>query len=168
MPLGHRGSQWIHGAFLLRLRVFHVGNVWIRPWANFAQYMDRTFLIKRCASCVLFFLSMLSATGRAYTMLRQNEWCYSVCSVIIGVEHLPLGVVLPLVLDSSTTATVAPSVVSGRRSMTQHSHKVKLLVKFHNFLPHWVTPNPDPLSKRFSVKSGNIFRGHGAFWLANV
>ncbi len=26
--------------------VFHVGNVWIRPWANFAQYMDPTF--KKC------------------------------------------------------------------------------------------------------------------------
>ncbi len=21
-----------------------MGNVWIRPWANFAQYMDRTFV----------------------------------------------------------------------------------------------------------------------------
>ncbi len=26
---------------------------------------------------MLFFSSMLSATGKAYTMLRQNEWCYS-------------------------------------------------------------------------------------------
>ncbi len=36
---------------------------------------------KRCASCVLFSASMLSATGNAYTMLRQNEWCYSDISV---------------------------------------------------------------------------------------
>ncbi len=36
------------------------------------------YMSKRCASCVLFSPSMLSATGRAYTMLRQNEWCYSV------------------------------------------------------------------------------------------
>ncbi len=34
-------------------------------------------MLKRCASCVLFSSSMMSATGRAYTMLRQNEWCYS-------------------------------------------------------------------------------------------
>ncbi len=26
---------------------------------------------------------MLSATGRAYTMLRQNEWCYSDMGAII-------------------------------------------------------------------------------------
>ncbi len=32
---------------------------------------------KRCASFVLFSTSMLSATGKAYTKLCQNEWCYS-------------------------------------------------------------------------------------------
>ena len=34
-------------------------------------------LKKRCPSWVHFSSSMLSGTGRAYTMLRQNEWCYS-------------------------------------------------------------------------------------------
>ncbi len=33
--------------------------------------------LKRSVSCVLFSSSMLSATGKAYTMLHQNEWCYS-------------------------------------------------------------------------------------------
>ena len=26
--------------------VFHVGNVWIQPWANFAHYMDPTFTLE--------------------------------------------------------------------------------------------------------------------------
>ncbi len=30
---------------------------------------------KRSASCEIFSPFMLSATGKAYTMLHQNEWC---------------------------------------------------------------------------------------------
>ena len=44
-------------------------------WQTFKQIIQ-----KKCAFRVLFSPSMLSATGRAYIMLRQNEWCYSACA----------------------------------------------------------------------------------------
>ena len=51
--------QGVHG-------VFHVGNVWIHPWANFAQYMDRTLSTQKwsliCQSLPPF-LSLEARTG---------------------------------------------------------------------------------------------------------
>ncbi len=49
------------------------------------MYLLTSIHKKRWASCVLFSSSMLSATGRAYTMLHQNEWCYS--EIILQSRH---------------------------------------------------------------------------------
>ncbi len=35
--------QYIDRAFDFPLSVYHVGNIWVRPWAISPQYIDRAF-----------------------------------------------------------------------------------------------------------------------------
>ena len=87
--LCHRKCNPVCNMFLQHIHNFHCSTTYFGVTCSmhflYQTALSATFHFhfllatcqKRCASFVLFSSSMLSATGKAYTMLRQNEWCYS-------------------------------------------------------------------------------------------